>query len=338
MHREWSQPEEPVRLPTSVYSVVSDTVDVGRKAVAPSPVNLQPPYDVHEISSGVFHGGGLYPLDYAAKRKPQFILWSVLHGGWCKRRLMEVEEWSVKDVPVRIYQLAKAHPKIDLGKLWKEMLPGRCLEYGLRQVLEGIGVMSGGRVSKTLLRHQANQDDEETLMLNTGKEEESMEMNDHESAKITEESNAAQGLSTINETDEWSSDEEVDVKATKSDDAKVHSMKWNQEIYRTMNLESNEERDRALDGFRNWMLKWYKRRTMKRYFDWRLNRVERSKVDGVAECVKMIDGAKYAWTLGGLSKYKQWHKSIHKGHSKETEAALDAITRVANSTWWEWID
>ena len=341
VQRDWNQPSVPIRLPTSVYSVVSDTVEVGRRSDPPKQINLEPPYKVHEISSGVFHGGGLYHLDHAARRKPQFILRSVLHGGWCKRRLLEVEEWSVKDVPVRIYHLAKAHSGADLGRMWTEMLPGRCLEYGLRQVLEGIGVVAGGRVSKTLLRHQAEQKDEGSLMLDTVEEDdETLEMNDQspENAKIAGESEANRGISTINETEEWSSDEEVDVKATKSDDAKVHSQKWNQEIYRTMNLDSSEERDQALDGFRNWMLNWYKRRTMKRYFDWRLNGLERMKVDGLSECVKTPDGAKYEWTLGGLSKYKQWHRSIHKGHAKESEAALDAISRVANSTWWEWND
>ena len=61
-------------------------------------------------------------------------------------------------VPVRIHELARKSG-MDLHKHWKCLAPGRCLEYGIRMCLQGIGVVEeNGRVSKELLFRQWNQD------------------------------------------------------------------------------------------------------------------------------------------------------------------------------------
>jgi len=65
-----------------------------------------------------------------------------------------------------------------------------------------------------------------------------------------------------NSPDDWSSDEEVDVKATKRNGAKVQAENWNHELYRTMDIKSSKKRDIALDNFRKWMLCWSKTKSV----------------------------------------------------------------------------
>lgn len=154
--RLWDQPEVPKCLPTSVYSVASDTVDAGKRVKSPLPVRYEPPYRVRSLGTGLYHAGGLFPLTGNLERQPQFILRSVLHGGWCQRELTSAERWSVKDVPVRIHQMA-IKAGVDLDEYWKRLAPGRCLQQGLRLCLQGIGVMDdAGGASKELLVHQSN--------------------------------------------------------------------------------------------------------------------------------------------------------------------------------------
>jgi hypothetical protein len=81
--------------------------------------------------------------------------------------------------------------------------------------------------------------------------------------------------------EEWDSEDEVDVKATKSDDAKVQWSSWNREVTHTMRVPTwgvshpalaivrTWMEARAMDAFREWMLKWYKRKTTREFFDWK---------------------------------------------------------------------
>ena len=54
--------------------------------------------------------------------------------------------------------------------------------------------------------------------------------------------------------EDWESEEEVDVKATKSDDAKVQCFKWNHEVLRTMRVLEWSTSYPALEVVKKWML------------------------------------------------------------------------------------
>ena len=46
----------------------------------------------------------------------------------------------------------------------------------------------------------------------------------------------------------------------------------------------------------------------------------------------------YTWSKGGREQYDTWWRTNYEGSRKETDAAWDAISRLANTTWWEWTD
>jgi hypothetical protein len=141
----WNKPRVPSVLPSCVYSVASDTVDLGVMVPRPHTHMLPRPY-VQAVGSGCYHGGGLYPLN--TKGRPKFVLPSVLHRptGWCRRALTSVEDWMVLDVPWSITQVGALLEPSARDALWKRLFPGRCLEYGLRHLLSGFGTMDGGGI------------------------------------------------------------------------------------------------------------------------------------------------------------------------------------------------
>jgi len=137
----------------------------------------------------------------------------------------------------------------------------------------------------------------------------------------------------------------VDVKATKRDGAEVQVRNWNRELYRTMDLESSAQRDIALDGFRKWMLCWFKTKSVARYFEWLNNRDGRAptekglvRVEGRVErryAKKSWEYPKYTWEVRGKVRYLEWWQKCHGNRRADTTAARDALTRIGNSTWWE---
>lgn len=136
--------------------------------------------------------------------------------------------------------------------------------------------------------------------------------------------------------DDWSSDEEVDVKATKRDGAQVDVKRWNREVFRSLGITGEARHVVALDCLRRWMLKWYKRHTTSTFFDWK--RAGRKRGKNKKRLVEMVASQRFEWTENGKSSYQQWHRASFNGRKKETAAARDAIGRIANSTWWEWKD
>ena len=154
INRKWVEPPTPPSLETTVYSVASDTVEGGKVVRPPDNPTLFGPRAVKSIGRNMYHGGGLYPSEVKRGMKPYFILPSVLmRMRWVKRRLTPVEEWTVKDVPVRIVLLAMKAGE-DMDYLWGALSPGRCLDQGLRQIFAGIGVIDrDGRVSKRKLAY-----------------------------------------------------------------------------------------------------------------------------------------------------------------------------------------
>ena len=153
---EFSRKPATFSIPSCVYTVASDTIDMGRIAAAPIMRRL-PSCEVVKLSASVYHGGGLYPSD--SKLPPVFLLPSVLScTGWCRRRLTLEEVWGLYDVPHRVVELLGRFPTSSTA--WqhsKRLLPGRCLEYGVRHLLDGMdGKIEGGRIlfSRESRKHQ----------------------------------------------------------------------------------------------------------------------------------------------------------------------------------------
>ena len=70
------------------------------------------------------------------------------HTGWCSCRLTLEETWGLYDVPHRVVELLRTLP--EATPAWRNsrrLLPGRCLEYGVRRLLAGMnGRIEGGRI------------------------------------------------------------------------------------------------------------------------------------------------------------------------------------------------
>jgi hypothetical protein len=102
----WEAPPTPKLLHSMVYSVASDTEEVGRHPKAPR-VRVLDPVRVKAIGPNVYHGGGLCP-EMSQMEAAIFLLPPVYHQptGWCIRRLLPMERWTALDVPWRIARLA----------------------------------------------------------------------------------------------------------------------------------------------------------------------------------------------------------------------------------------
>jgi hypothetical protein len=138
-------PSPPTVIPGCVYTIASDTVALGRVAPAPALRRL-PTCELAKLGKSLYHGGGLYPA--GSKDYPVFLLPSVLtHTGWCRRRLTLEETWGVFDVPHRVVELLSDRPAQQAWSDCRRLLPGRCLEYGIRQLLAGMNAkVEGGRI------------------------------------------------------------------------------------------------------------------------------------------------------------------------------------------------
>ncbi|CAJ1944736.1 unnamed protein product, partial [Cylindrotheca closterium] len=272
------------------------------------------------------------------------------------------------DAPVRIVKLAQEAGE-DMNRLWKSLRPGRCLEHGLRHLLSGIGETDRyGRISKKLLTFgRAEKEPPTGVSVKRGIAEITRSLNEtslrRESKKLKQKRISAS--EKIGETraelegpEDWDSEEEVDVKATKSDDAKVDFSKWNKEVIHT--LRSSElptvhpaltivtrwMEDRALNSFRDWMLKWYKRKTTKGYFDWKRGGPAKNPKEGSVRWdvhtgengESVLKHQRYIWTENGRTLYEAWWRQNYEEDQKEAEAAWDALSRLADTTWWEWKD
>jgi hypothetical protein len=135
---ETQHPEEvlvPKALARDVHSVVSDTV-AGRACAALKPVRLAVP-SVHELRPGVYHGGGLLPVD---QPNGQFIVRSVYTPTrWCRRRLTKPELATAFDIPHAVIQACRP---AELCALITH--PSRGLEHCARSLLAHAGVIGRG--------------------------------------------------------------------------------------------------------------------------------------------------------------------------------------------------
>jgi hypothetical protein len=125
----------PTALPRDVHSVVSNTIG-GTACPKPRVARLPTP-QVLELKPGVYHAGGLLPLDHV---KGRFVVRSVYTASkWCVRRLTGNELASAFDVPHQVVTQCSA------SELHAVTLhPGRGLEHGARAFLAHAGVIDRG--------------------------------------------------------------------------------------------------------------------------------------------------------------------------------------------------
>ena len=353
----WNKPRLEGRLQTSVYQVASDTVDFGSVTTPPETRLLTGPAREVKIGKNTYHAGGLYPLNDGSKSEPNFKLPSVFsRTRWVRRRLTTVEKWNVKDVPVRIgEQASREIQKCDLNRIWNLLKPGRCLYYGLKGIVEGIGCLDDeGRLSRWKLR---GDDHNRHELSRPGKLK--RDRIDALAPKLND-------LSVQNKRvkrgvhyeigggpDDWSSEEEVDTKATKRDDAKVDVKKWNVELCRTLAVANTPDIGEAADVMRRGLVKKVKRKATHQFFDWMRSKhpvyrrwTERSiEYDWKMRMGRRTVGFKvYLWTTDGRDVYQEWWKERYapngliNPYKDDVDAARDALWRLAWSTWWEWAD
>jgi hypothetical protein len=117
-----------------MHSVVSDTI--GGTASSKPRLAWLPTPQVVELKPGVYHAGGLLPLDHV---KGWFGVWSVYTASkWCVQRLTGSELTSAFDVPHQVVsQCSSAEHAVTLH-------PGRGLEHGAWALLAHAGVIDQG--------------------------------------------------------------------------------------------------------------------------------------------------------------------------------------------------
>ena len=104
----------------------------------------------------------------------------------------------------------------------------------------------------------------------------------------------------------------------------------------------------SMTGFRSFGLRFWRRRAVRGYFNWRRNNVPwQSNLATPAQMVRwrmgMVFGSVrpvYEWSAKGrLSYNKQWAllRGTEEG-SATVEAGFDAIRWCANSSWFEWLE
>ena len=138
-----------------VHTVASDAVDAG--CVALAPVCCRPPSStIVKVGKSLYHGGGLCPS--GLEICPVFLLPSVFSPtDWCRRRLTAEESWGIFEVPHRALESPRALPPVTVWGACKMLLPGRCLEHGVRRLLSGMSgrIEGGGLLFSPLTRkHQ----------------------------------------------------------------------------------------------------------------------------------------------------------------------------------------
>lgn len=337
-HSSWVAPPLPVALSMPIFSIASDTTKTGRPAPCPSSRSFDPPLRVRGLGGGCFHGGGLYPLDVLGPTsRPTFLLPSVY--GWRRRRLTQAEEWMVFDVPHDVTSLLPSLS--DPSSLLLCLQPGRCLQQGLKDALLGLGFLDGGgdfhfasvalRNSSSTFKPQEASTQKATTQVSP--------------ALLPAALTPVEEFVTTGAADDSLSEDEVDVKATKGDDAEVDVKKWNRRLCKKGGYVLTPEVRRAVEVLRNWLHRLHVRRTTRSFFGW-LHQLPNYQPCGVGmstvvepALVKNEEGSVvYDWTNLGRAIYVDWFSSRTRRHSKDLGAGRDAIQRIAKASWWEWCD
>jgi hypothetical protein len=132
-------------LPRDVHSVVSDDVS-GRPSRVPRSQQHASPI-VQPYRSGLYHAGGLYPLNI---HHPWFKVCSAFSGSqWCDCALTVVERASVFDVPlVVVNTLTHA----DLEQVLVQ--PGRMFERCVHTIMSHAGLIDQGGICVFIAREK----------------------------------------------------------------------------------------------------------------------------------------------------------------------------------------
>jgi len=126
-------------------------------------------------------------------------------------------------------------------------------------------------------------------------------------------------------------------KATKSDDAGVPVLIWNERI-KGGKLTSLEME--ALNGLRLLGLRWWKREVTRDYWKWlRTLTIKDTLLSSKTSCTYLLYNSftrSYKWNSTGLKGYKKWYQRTFQSQAVNMNAARECIYRAANSSWWEW--
>jgi hypothetical protein len=362
----------PTALPRDVHSVISDTV--GGTACAKPVASRLPSPQVMELKPGLYHAGGLLPLDHLRGR---FAVRSVYTASkWCVRRLTARELATAFDVP---HQVASQCSAAELTALTQH--PGRGLEHGARALLAHAGVINRGgkyvfspslfpvqqaqttpaakpiknlRPGKDLTveealkpaeRLEANERAAKTKI--EAKKKAKLVATDATKAKVSQEATLGSGESRK------VAGEDRDLKAVKADDAAVPVWLWNDAIIHGMteppNLRGHSEKriDEALETLRMFVLNRKFKLGVTRSFlahlkneHPELQNAERIEVNVAHEGFGWKDGSvtiQYQWRPRfGKREYRNWWNQFWRYADRDKAPGKDAVYRAAESSWWEW--
>jgi hypothetical protein len=296
-----------------VYSVASDTVG-GTMAEAPDPLRLDTP-TVTVLGKG-YHGGGLYPLN---QRRPLFRLRCVYHPTrWCTRPLTWGETASVYDVPLDVVSALGGGQALEVVCV----RPGKGLEHGSRALLRHGGLHCSGIWTTGIVRESHA-----------------------DKARLPAPVDVVGPFGVIVDDGALSGQMTAglrDAKATKDDDAETPVWLWDRAILEGLSFSPPSEEDSlgtadALNALRRLGLNFFRRAVLRGFLSY-VKKLHGSKLATmtVVRALEISPHTRYSWTVTGRSNYRVWWQKHWGGFRLDAEAGLDAVTRAADSSWWDW--
>lgn len=369
---QWDPPDPGFALRSAVYSVASDTVELGKPCAPPQRRLLDHPRVLH-LGGTVYHGGGLLPKNESAR----FILPSVYSPTrWVRRELTSHEKLMAYDVPHRIISLESRRDQ------YPGLLPGRCLQTSLRTILRGLGWMDGGGhflfplgPAKNDIQKECVGDMDDAASRDSdapfqdcddfhhdgGKSEERVPMSvelhpeqlDNKRALSltsdeveTKVSTEIKRLKLTHDSDSSDDEAPVDVKAVKHDDAEVDTFRWRKNLSKQLGYQLTERHEDAMNVLRGFVLRWVRRRTTQMFCGWLHTRKAYQPMgvgmDLIVELATVAETSNslesYVWAPSGQRIYQEWWLNRWNRLRTDILAGRESLTRFVNSSWWEWTD
>jgi hypothetical protein len=138
-----------------------------------------------------------------------------------------------------------------------------------------------------------------------------------------------------------------DLKATKSDDARVKVEMWDAGLGEAMDIAASEELTQAAEAIRSFCLRWWRRRLTRSFFCWlhQLPEYQGVGLDDMSHVVEKVqentpgrEEKIYRWAPVGRAIYCDWWSERDDRHFKNLKSARDVVERSSRATWFEWTD
>jgi hypothetical protein len=162
------------------------------------------------------------------------------------------------------------------------------------------------------------------------------------------------GSETNNPQGEDTTEAEEPTKATKADEAEADVREWDLRLVAGFPRFGAElQHGEAAVVLRSFILRAWKRRQTQGFFSWLHQQPEYQSVGldlmgYIVEPEQLCNPqcgddsgqlhCQYRWAQMGRAVYCSWWEDRDGRHFKDLARARDAITRLANSEWWEWSD